>query len=288
MNHLQLSADGPRSWRPVAQVLLVLVWLLPVTGFSANNFISRFLERDLQVLTVTDVSPAGRLLRVPSRKNPVYYEALVLGYMDVGRSTAGMAPPKKDDMVKLILKLLADQGYFPATPKHAPEMLLTFAWGTINDEPATAMLFMGGDKAGVLWELEPISIHTAARWLTRDIRSPEASFVVECANSDLYMLSIQAFDEERAKKGQSVLLWQTKVSCPAAGLDIGPSLKQMARQSAAYFGRETNRPVWTSAPERHGQVDIGELRTLEAIDPSKLPITDMDSAPLSAPSAKQP
>jgi hypothetical protein len=144
-----------------------------------------------------------------------------------------------------------------------------------------------------MWELEPISIHTASRWLHRDTRSPEATFVVDSAYGELYIISIQAFDEELAKQGRTRMLWQTKVSCPAQGLDMAPSLKQMAREAAPYFGKETTRPVWTSAPLRSGHVDIGELKTLETIDPAKLPITDVEFgadsvAPAPSDSEKKP
>jgi hypothetical protein len=287
MNHLQSTVNDETSLFRWSKVLVLLLGLLPAAGFAGSNFVSRFLERDVQVITVTDVAPAGKSLRVPTRAKPMYYEALVIGYSDVGRTIANLNPPKKDDMVKLIMKLLADQGYFPATPKHAPEVLLSFEWGTLNGQPATAMQFMGGGKLDVLWELDSISIHNASRWLTRDIRSPEASFVVECSYSDLYIISIGAYDEEKAKNGHIVQLWQTKVSCPAAGLDMGQSLKQMARQAAPYFGRETSRPVWTSAPERQGQVDIRELRVMEAINTSQLPITDLHAEAPEA-SAKKP
>jgi hypothetical protein len=95
----------------------------------------------------------------------------------------------------------------------------------------------------------------------------------------LYVISIQAFDEEAALAGKVRLLWHTKVSCPANGLDIAPTLKEMAREAAPFFGRETAVPVWTVAPLPEGHVDVGELKVIEMIDPNKLPITDIDEGP---------
>jgi hypothetical protein len=182
-------------------------------------------------------------------------------------------------MVKIIVKLLADQGYFPATSTHAPEILIAFSWGTMNGRAGMALSFMGGKKLDVMWELEPLSIHTAARSLTRHMRSVTADFVVDAMQSDLYVISIQAYDEKKAIAGKTELLWHTKVSCPSQGLDIVPTLKQMAREAAPFIGRETAKPQWTVAPIRKGRVDLGELKTLEAINPDKLPITDMDDGP---------
>ena len=241
---------------------------------AESDFLSRLFHRDVQVITVTDVTDAGRLLRQPSRTRPVYYEALVLGYTDFGRSIGGLTPPDKTAMLKFVLKVLADRGYFPANAKHKPEMLLALAWGTMNCNEGMALPFMGGEKLDVMWELDGLSIFNAPQALMRHVRSPTADFVVDVAGDDLYVISVQAFDEAAALQGKTKLLWHTKVSCPATGLDIEPTLKQMAREATPYFGRETAKPVWTIAPEREGRVDLGELKILEMIDPKKLPITD--------------
>lgn len=246
---------------------------------GGENLWGTLLRRDAQVITVTDRTPEGRLIREPSRAHPMYYEALVLGLTDYGRSVANLIPPPKRDMVKLIVKLLGDQGYYPATPSHPPEILIAFSWGTMNGKSGMALAFMGGEKLDVMWELEPLSIHTAARARTRHIRSQTADFVVDSMQSDLYVISIQAYDEKEAVGGRTKLLWHTKVSCPSQGLDFTPTLKQMAREAAPFIGRETDKPRWTIAPVREGRVDLGELKALETINPDKLPITDVDEGP---------
>ena len=241
-------------------------------GHAQGSYLTRFFQHDAEVITVTDMTEDGRKLREPSKAKPVYYEVLVLGYIDYGRSMAGLQPPDKTAMLKLIVKLLADRGYYPATAKHAPEMLLAVGWGTMNGKLGTALPFMGGDKLDLLWEVD--SFHAPLRELTRFMRTPTADLVMEAASGSLYVISIQCFDEAEAIAGRTKLLWHTKVSCPAPGLDMTLTLKQMAREASAYFGRETKTPVWTTTTAREGHVDMGELKILEAIDPAKLPVTE--------------
>jgi len=246
---------------------------------AQGDFFRHFFDHEVEVITVTDMTDRGRLLRRPAPAQPVYYEALVLGYTDFGQSIGGLKPPNKTAMLKLILKVLADQGYHPAGPGHPPEVLLTFAWGTMNWKPGMALLFMGGDKLDIMWELEPLSVNTAPQALTRFRQSPVASLVKESAYGPLYVMSIQAFDRAAAVEGKTLALWHTKISCPAEGLDIAPALQQMIRRAGPYLGREMKKPVWETAPQRVGRVDMGELKVLETIDPNKLPITDMDQGP---------
>lgn len=244
---------------------------------AAQGYWSLLGATEAKVVTVTDMTEPGRKLRRPTPDALVYYEALVLGYSDFGRSVAGHHPPAKKDMLKLILKLLGDQGYVPAKPGHAPEMLLTFAWGTINDKPGMALPFMGGEKLDLMWEVD--GQNPSLRYLTRFNRSPAAELVAEStlstsSPSQLYMISIQAFDEAEAINGRTKLLWHTKVSCPSAGLAMAATLKHMAREAAPFFGTETAKPMLTSKRLDRAQVDLGELKVLETIDPEKLPITE--------------
>lgn len=257
---------------------VVFVVALTTTAWEARaqSFFSRFFHHDVEVITVTDMTPRGRLLRQPTPSRPVYYEALVLGYQDYGRSIAGLRPPQKKEMLKLILKILADQSYHPGSSRNTPEVLLVLSWGTLNYDWGKAMLFMGGDKLDILWELEPLSINNTVQAITRFRQSPTAQFVKDASQGPLYVLSIMALDRKAAVEGRTILLWHTKVSCPAIGLDLTPTLRQMARHAAPHIGRETARPVWVTAPPREGRVDLGELRVVETIDPDVLPITDVD------------
>ena len=267
---------GPRRNFRLCLGAGLLGFVLSATAARADfdTFLKRILARDVEVIAVTDMTDAGKALRHPSKAQPMYYEALVLGYMDFGRAIAGTPTPNKDKMLKLILKLLADQGYYPANRKHPPEMLLALRWGTMNETWGMALSFMGGEKLDLMWQLEPLSINTTMQHMTQHMHGPLNDFVSECATGDLYVISIMCFDEQEALKGKTKLLWHTKASCPANGLDIEPTLRQMARQAAPMIGRETEKPVWKTAPQYEGHVELGEMRVVDEIQTDKLPITD--------------
>jgi len=249
--------------------------LIASAAARADGVLSHFLDHDLTVIAVTDFTPEGKKLPAVSREHPVYFEALILGYNDWGRAIAGEAVPEKKSMIRIIFKVLADQGYLPCDPHHKPAMVLALAWGSMNDKPSTSLLFMGGDKMDVLWELDPyIGSALDPRILTRNMRSGTADLILSASDGNLYVASIQAFDEAAALEGKTVLLWHTKISCPADGFAMDTALRQMIRIAGPTIGHETVKPIVTQAPERNVSVEIGELKVLEAIDPAKLPITD--------------
>lgn len=240
---------------------------------------SHILERDINVITVTDFTEEGKKLPEVSPERPAYFEALILGYNDWGRSVAGERIPDKKLMIRMMFKVLADHGYYPATKLHKPSLVLAMAWGSMNQNPGTSLLFMGGDKLDLLWELDPfIGGMLDPRVLLRWRRSGMADMIMDSSTSNLYVASIQAFDEAAAQRDQTVLLWHTKISCPATGLAMDSSLRTMIRLAGPNIGRETPKPVLVTEPEKNAKVEIGELKVLEMIDPSKLPITDRSGA----------
>jgi hypothetical protein len=252
-------------------------------GFG--RFLARAFAHDLSVITVTDFTPEGARLVPPTRAHPVYYEALILGYNDWGRTVANEKIPDKNKMVRLIMKVLADQGYYPSTPQHPATQVLAMAWGSMNRKSGMSLVFMGGDKLDVLWELDPyIGNLLDPRVLTRGMRSGTAETVLELAGDNLYVASVQAFDAAAARRYETVKLWHTKITCPAAGAEMDVALRQMIRTAGPHFGRETALPVLVSVPPRNPVVELGELKVLETIDLAKLPITDRTVTPqLSSP-----
>jgi hypothetical protein len=247
---------------------------------GATRYLSRFFAHDLSIITVTDFTPEGAKLVPPTRAHPVYYEALILGYNDWGRTVAGEKIPDKNKMVRLIMKVLADQGYYPCTPQHPATQVLAMAWGSMNRKGSMSLLFMGGDKLDVLWELNPyIGNLLDPRVLTRGMRSGTAETVLELAGDNLYVASVQAFDAAAAYRYETVKLWHTKITCPAAGAEMDVALRQMIRTAGPHFGRETALPVMVSVPPRNPVVELGELKVLETIDLTKLPVTDRTVTP---------
>jgi hypothetical protein len=243
---------------------------------SLNRIFDFILPQDFPVIVVTDFTDVGRKLTPPTKTSPVYYEALILGYNDWGRVVAGEKIPEKKDMIKLIFKVLADQGYYPCDATHSPTIILALAWGSMNRKRGMSLLFMGGDKYDLMWEVDPIANAGAIdpHVLTLNSRNGDAALIMSMAGERLYVASIQAFDEAAALKDKTVLLWHTKITCPANGLAMDSALRRMVRTAAPLVGRETARPVVTVAPVRNATVEMGESRVLELIDLDHMPITD--------------
>ena len=82
-----------------------------------------FPKRDVQVIAVTDTTPAGLLRRPASPANPIYYQAVSAGYREFGGIIAGEKIPPKDEVMKTIAKVLAKQGYLPGTTEHPPALI---------------------------------------------------------------------------------------------------------------------------------------------------------------------
>jgi len=115
-------------------------------------------------------------------------------------------------------------------------------------------------------------------------RSHLADLVMESANDEIYIASVQAFDEAAALQGKTVRLWHTKISCPARGLDMVSTLQEMIRVAGPQIGRETPQPILVTKAPREGVVTMGELKVLEMIDPDVLPVTDLtEPAPAKKP-----
>src|SRR5262245_56963832 len=71
----------------------VLEWLFP--------------KHEVEVIAVTDMTPAGALRRPVTPANPVYYQAVSAGYRDFGGIIAGDKIPPKEAVMKTITKVLA-------------------------------------------------------------------------------------------------------------------------------------------------------------------------------------
>ncbi|HUR58659.1 MAG TPA: hypothetical protein VM029_13185, partial [Opitutaceae bacterium] len=121
-----------KSSLPILGLGLGLCFALPASAASFVDFL--FPKHDVHVITVTDTTPAGSLLRPVSPASPMYYMAINAGYRDFGGIIAGEKIPKKDDVIKTMARVLAKRGYLPADNEHPPTLLLTWTWGTMNTD----------------------------------------------------------------------------------------------------------------------------------------------------------
>jgi len=276
-------------WNPTfVRTIIGIIGMLAVNAGLANPGLLDVLlpKPELEVIIVTDVPADGAAAQLPTSDRPVYYLAVCAGYRDFAASIAGDKLPAQEDMIGVLSKVLAKQGFLPADQRHSPTQLIVYAWGTMYPVQITLpfgnqmmpvqlnrnqqLAFLGGAKLGLvsqhggslLPEIEGLSI-----------RRPGADAIIETASDDLYVAKIAGYDYQAAMRGKAKLLWSTRISCPARRLVLRDTLPVMVIIAGPNIGRETPRPVWVRVSDRFKpEVKLGEPKLEEFLDSGDLPV----------------
>ncbi|MBI2511882.1 MAG: hypothetical protein HYV96_07885 [Opitutae bacterium] len=273
--------------------LLLLIASLAAPRLAARGFLDFLLgHRDLEVITVTDTTPAASALPAATKEHPQYYLGLSLGFRDLGAPVGGIKEPPSKDALRFIAAELAKQGYLPATDKSPPPtLLLAYTWGTFNadvfqpdpDLPrsyrnrAQILRFLGGKKVGFDDNFfDPLTAPvTGLQTMGYDARN-----LYDIASEDFYIIVVSAYDLAAMRQKKKQLLWMTRIATPSLGFDLGESMPAMLAIAGPNFGKETARPVWTSATDKFKpNVKLGELRLVEYLDGAPLPVIEKPAAP---------
>lgn len=272
-----------------ALLLFLATVSLTAPPLPARSFLDLLIgRRDLEVITVTDATPAGRNQPAATKDTPQYYVGVSLGFRDLGAAVAGIKEPPPNDVLRLIAAELAKQGYLPATEKSPPAtLLLAYAWGTLNadvdsgfdpDLPprqrnrAQIVAFLGGRKMGFDSNFfDPLTAPiTGLQTMSFDARQ-----IYDVAREDFYIVVVSAYDLASLRQKKKQLLWMTRIATPSLGLDLGASMPSMLAIAGPHFGRETAQPVWTNATDKFKpNVKLGELQLVEYLGNSPLPVVD--------------
>jgi hypothetical protein len=249
---------------------------------SAGLFDWLFGRRDVEVITVTDMTPAGRLLQPATPQNPVYYVAYELGFQDLGGIVGGDKIPPKEEAKQIITKALAMQGYLPATQDTpAPTLFLTLTWGTLNTElffggnpdlpprqlnRQQILKFLGGYKVGFSdGDFDPLLPPLGGLSVVNN----EAQTYLAAAEDDYYISVVAAYDLRSVIAAKRQLLWITRISCPSRGFWLHDVMPTMLAIGSPHFGRESVRPTWVNASDRFkAEVRMGDLKFLDGDAPS--------------------
>ena len=284
---------------PLAAIALVLAGA-PVRAASFLDWI--FPKHDVQVIAVTDTTPAGLLRRPASPSNPIYYMAVSAGYRDFGGIIAGEKVPPKEQVFSAIAKVLAKQGYLPANDEHPATILMLWTWGTMNTDRLYTgnpddlegrqvnrqqlLRFMGGYKVGLVSK-EGGAFQDSFMLPGALFRDADSEMISELAGEDLYVAALAAYDAAAAVRKEKVLLWTTKISCPSRGLAMNETLPAMLALAGPYIGKETAKPVSVKATDKFKpEVKIGDPTVVEFMEKNAVPIVE---APAVDPKkAKQP
>lgn len=259
----------PPSRLPVAAVATALVLLagpaLAETAFQSA--LNKFLHKDVDVITVTDVTEAGKAYTPATPAKPVYYKMVYFGYtlFDGARIWAGESVPTNKEVLRWMMKAMEVQGYLVADVTHPPEQLFIFSWGMMEggkDRPALG--FLGGNKLNLMWEQVQYGGFVDPRVLVRGIiRTGVAGKVWDIAESDLFLGAVRSFTLDALDKPNPTLLWETRFGCPATGLAMAKAMPLLVSAAAFNLGRETEKPVTFNATEAFkGKVSFGDFKVL--------------------------
>jgi hypothetical protein len=281
----------PAGWRVA---LAAGVFFLATAPAFAGGFFEWLFHHDVQVITTTDITPAGALRRPASPSEPIYYVALSVGYHDFGASMAGDKLPVPQAMIRTIAKVLAKDGYLPADNSHPPSQMIVFSWGTmypyVMPNPwgtnfpdfqlnRTQMIrFLGGDKLGLISRNPDEWGATLYPGLTRF--DPDAQAIAEVARGEFYVAALASYEFPMEQPKHPKQLWQTRISCPSAGLVLADTLPTMLAIAAPYIGTPTRRPVWVNASDKFKpDIRLGDPKFEEYLDSGPLPVYEQKAAP---------
>ncbi len=256
------------------------------SGVCWNLFGVRFPPPEQEVITVTDIAPGALPLRAPTLAEPIYYLPVCVGYRDFGGWIAGDKLPKKEDMIRIIAKVLAKQGYLPADAQHPATQVILFAWGTLYPNSLEfpgwptvqfnyrqELAFLGGAKLG-LPEAQSRPIFREIEGLT--FWTPQQEALRSVASDLFYVAKISAYDPQLTAARKPRLLWSTRISGFARGRDMKDALPTIVVIGGPNIGRDTPRPVWTRAGERFkAEVILGQPKLEEFLDSGTLPVVDV-------------
>jgi hypothetical protein len=281
--------NTPLISRP--SVSLVVCGLLFAPVLSPAGILDFLLPNyDLEAITVTDVTEAGAHRRIPTPANPVYFVAVSAGYIKLGGAKAGEKPISRQFVTTGMLKALAKQGYLPASVEHNPEIAIVWTWGTLNaqrspflpsaDTPLNhgqIVRFLGGEKLGyasrravAFREFEP---------RTGLVPGGHLQVLLDVAKDDLYIAVIAAFDLGPTFSEKPVMLWQTRVSCPARGFWLPEVMPAMLAIASPYLGQETAKPVWVRATDKfRPDIQLGDTKLVEYIEQGKAPVVEIGAS----------
>ena len=290
------ATAGPLGFvRPVRALLLLagfagsslLLAGAPAPATAFQRTLTAFLHKDVDVITVTDVTEAGRACALATPDHPVRYRIIHLGMTSFGDNWAAEKIPSNNAVLLWMMAAMRDQGYLLADAAHPPELTLVFGWGLFREStgepaleapthflgnvasygtvgsPRRALRFLGGEKVDLMWEQARTAGSIDSRVLLRGMRTGVTAKVWDFAASDLFLGVVRAYPANLAGVTTKSLFWETRFACPATGLSLEQALPQMILAAAPNLGRETLKPVNVNATETYGsKVNFGDFTIL--------------------------
>lgn len=250
------------------------------------NLLPRSLQHDpkLDVTVVTETTEAGEARAVPTAERPAYYVLHAAGYRETGHGVR-VTQPAPDVLQQATTRALAGANYRPASAAHAPDVALISHWGSYNRldrefpdrgarEFMTRVSLIGGRKLAdevfraVQQEEALRGPETGAPLETNSLLSPYYQLqernavtrrILDQAKDDSYGLIVSAYDYPALARGERRLLWRTKISTDASGLNFAQTVPVLASAGRDYYGRPMETPATvTRTLFGRDRVELGE------------------------------
>lgn len=153
---------------------------------------------------------------------------------------------------------LLDRARLVGGDKFAGELMEMFDQASAQAQaaPATSHLTVGGEAVAPVLGAEQLEFMSPINRF-RD-RSVKNEFLLEQVGSDVYYVTVSAYDHDALLKGRRVLLWRTRMTSSAVGVSQMDSFPTLIAAAAPYFGKEMTGPA-TLTPRAipKGEVSVG-------------------------------
>lgn len=254
-------------------------------GWIGFSLLPKAFQRNpnLEMTVLCELTEFGRTVAPPTPESPVYYAGHNGGFLargDIVRSR----PPAANYLGDVLRHALKQNGYLPATTKHAPTLLLVFHWGAHHAmDPEMARMFrmralqdfqeraklVGGQRLESL-----VARRIAFGDLLVDY-SDKIEFLSYQAHDSLYFAIVSAYDAASLQHGERRLVWRAHLTVNSRGVSMVDSLPALILTGAPTFGRDMRAPDIVLRRVRRGAVHYGPAEVIE---------TDVPLPPLAAPS----
>ena len=224
------------------------------------------------------LTEAGRQRTPPTAAKPAFFYPIVAGYSELGEVVAGEKVPPRREVIQLLAKALAQQGYrvTQSTELMPPSVMLVVRWGYMN--PVKQVTESSFDENGS--PVERTVFFNKAQMLSLVagrvpddvdnfiIKRKEDSLALEEAGEPRYFITVSAYNltdlADHSKKSireyrKQNLLWQARISIASGSVPhLGHVLPTLVSSIAPHFGRETMPPQRVNASTvREGMIDVG-------------------------------
>ncbi len=256
--------------RPSVRALLILAVWYPLSLFAGEPKY----DVNVNVLLTDD----GKKLTPPTKANPAYYYPIVAGYTELGPVVAGETIPDKKEVLHMLARVLANQGYRVALPDRTPPatLFLVCRWGYMNPDvivteseggdptdPVMATTFRNQDKMLAL--VSGLSANLVDPKGRVGLMSQVNALAKDDAEDDRYFVIVTAYEAAAfTERNEKKMLWQARISTPSSKVNsLNQIMPTLINTGGPFFGKDTMPPHRTSVPVvPAGNVDIGTATVL--------------------------